>query len=606
MKPRLMTLLTLTIPLGIGELCALPSGTKIVPKEVKIPQLPSGRTLPVTLLPSERSDREIYVLPNEGIFQERKKALVPATTDCNRVANAMKLVRGFDDNRELLLKLLERDRARIIQEEDAIFALTKTLTKNQKDLAIQQEILKEKKAAFDLASDRHVAALTEQQSAQRAVEAARLSGDEAELKGAEEKLKEAKKNRSIMMVELGRRENEFSDARNAVNAAKRVIADLEGEIEGRDEAANKIRSNRTRNQADFDALEVKNETILQEFSSSQGALVRMVIDFAPSAYLETLKTANPDYTFTYVPVTGASVKLTFPEFKPDSPLNKLKGNMVVAQEWDTADRAFGQNSFFQALSGLNPEQEGTQTTSEAPLEDLKELAMAFSDSLSGTRSLTVILSPLGYCALENPKLIAGEIETGAIETFAMSLFLAYPVQYQAKVTGRYNSQRILHEVYKKSKSSSWFGLRKKEREEFTRRLTDNEMMDIKVDVNSPLFGPDEARVLREKMGEQIAFLVAKEHLQFEKAPQSNFENINSPSGASLVSKRLMTIRSPWTFWTGMVLGSLDAMFGGRSQTSINDQILHKWINVNWNEEYALSHSHVLTVGDLKDTEIQRQ
>ncbi len=582
---------------------ALPTADRIVPNDIVIPKLANGRLLPVTLFSSRRDSKEIYVLPNEGIFKGKKQAMVPPTTDCSRVESAIGQLKHFDKDREMRLKLLERDRDRLVAAEENLYQLSLDLGRKQKEKAAVDEELKQAKAVLDAKTQDLATALADLRSAQSELSAAQLVGDSAAIKAAEEKVADAKRNYAMAQIQKNKAETEANQKQSSRNMVARQIADLQGEIDGSDEAAQEIRRRYDDSEARFNAFEAKILANIQTFFSDQGAIVRMNLEYAPSVYLEALSRANRDYTFTYVPTAGAAVKLTFPEFKPDSLLNKMRGNMVITQEWDSAERAYSQNAFFRALSGRDDPEKGKEDETETPLEDLQALAMAYSDSLSGARSLTLVLSSLGYCALQKPSIIANEIQTGSAETFSMSLFMAYPMQYHVTVKGEYNRTKILHEVFKKSKSSSWFGLRKSEKQEFIRRVSDREHVDISVDGNSPLMGQAETTKLREAMATQIAFMVAKEHLQFEKAPAPQFENMQSPSGASQVGKMLMTVSNPWAFWGGVALTSLDSMFGGRSQTAVNDQISHDWKQLSWNERFSLLHSHVVSIGDLREAEI---
>lgn len=587
--------------LGIGVLSvasatqayALPSGLEAVPPGIQVPRASDGQLLPVTLYPATEDRSLIYVKPIEGRFAGAPNVVKSPLADCSELERQLRGRRELARQAELILKQNGIDLDDFMRRKSTHEKTAAEYSMRKVELDAVEAEYSEAVAQEDKLRESHNEAKRELRQLEDRLE---------EVSGEEREALKAKIERQDAVVREARRalrdhSRKLEDIAAIRSKGRTEVARLKGRVDSELAALNEINRVLVVHEARMQAAEQKVQARLDEASTTEGALLKVKMHFAPGEYLDALTQANPSYRFAWVPSLGASVDVTFPPVLPDSPLNSYKGRLLLNQKWDDAVVAHARNPFLDIFLKQGAD------AGESPFEAIQKRMMQFSNDLSGLKQVTLQLSVLGYCALQMPESFksesqsgAGALDPNAVQTFGLSLFYSYPVYYDITVEGKYRRTKILYELFKKAKSSSWFGLKKEERQEFVRRFRDEQYIDIKVNSSSPLFSAEMAMELTTKLQDKLSFDAASEYLKLDQGvPPIQFGDINEERGASKVGKRLAMVPNPWVAWGGVVLSALDSLFGSSSQTAINDQIHTDIRQIRSNAGFSLPHSGSLTV-----------
>lgn len=577
-------------------LTALPSGLAPVPSGIKIPIMKNGRALPVALYKDSRASHSYYVKPLEAVFTDEVNKYV-GTTNCNAVKAATKEVELVANRR---LALIDK-----ITELEA--ALPPDLG-NQIDARVLLEKLQELDRAFtadlsglaeDLNSlnDAIDAIRKDRRDLESKLEDAEDEDSKADILAEIQSLKEAKQAKEAQRVTI---EDEITRIKKDQRKVRKDLADLKGGNSGVINAWQEIRAELDKKRESLSKIEADINERLTGFSHDLGGYTRVTIQLAPSEYIRALEIANPKTSFQYIPTSGGAWDITFPAAvkNKDGLLELIRGRMIRDQKWDNAEMTRGKGEYYKLAMGakLSPDMDASKL-----LEGLRNHSSEFTDDLEGTKSLSLELTSLGYCALTQPESIVGAGNTAnGKQVFGLSYFYSYPVKYDIQVTGRLHRSKMLYErLYRKS-SSSWLGLRKQEKQEFIRNVSNNEYVDIRVTSSSPDFMQSDASALRDKVAEQLSFMLMRDHLKLStEVPANQFSDLNAASGASKVAARLLLWKNPYAMATGVILGGLDTLFGGKSQEQIASMTQSDVMNINYRDEFVVPHVGGASVGDLK-------
>jgi hypothetical protein len=571
-----------------------------VPSGIKIPLMKNGRALPVALYRDSRASNSFYVKPLEAVFTDEVNKFI-GTANCNAVKATTREIELVANRRlSLIDKITELEAAlppdlgnqidaRVLLEklQELDRALTLDLSGLDQDLSSVNETLDEiRKDRRDLESK---------------LEDAEDETSKADILAEIQSLKEAKQAREAQRMQI---EDEITRIKKEQRKVRKDLADLKGGNNGVINAWEEIRAELDKKRESLSKIEAEINARLTDFSKDLGGYTRVTIQLAPSEYIRALEIANPRTSFQYIPTSGGAWDITFPAAikNKDGLLEIIRGRMIRDQKWDNAEMARAKGEYYKLVMGskLSSDMDASKL-----LDGLREQSREFTDDLEGTKSLSLELTSLGYCALTQPESIVGAGNTArGKQVFGLSYFYSYPVKYDIQVTGRLHRSKMLYErLYRKS-SSSFLGLRKKEKQEFIRNVSNNEYVDIRVSSSSPDFLQSDASDLRDKVAEQLSFMLMRDHLKLStEVPANQFSDLNAATGASKVAARLLLWKNPYAMASGVILGGLDALFGGKSQEQIASMTQSDVMNINYRDEFVVPHVGGASVGDLNISEI---
>lgn len=571
---------------------ATPSGLKMVPSDVKIPNF-NGRALPVILHASQLDSDTIYVQPLEGVFVSQGIVKSPLA-DCTLVSDELKISQINTESRVILAELLkqiqielEQQRQRynkLVQEYERLMALeegyqgmvTQTQARKQEVVTRLAEIKREIQALND--------SLVVAETAEQIAEIKKQIDD----KQREEK--EAK----VEFVRYGK------EARAAEDQLMALQIDLK-EAEGRKTGIQKTLSSTTTElgevQSQLSKLQEASELVLKRYSERVGGYTTYTAEFAPADFIQALQRANPKYQFQYVNSVTATVDTTVPEnIVPGSPLEAQTGSLILDAKWSDPERARLTKAFRRHLLDAD-------FKDKDPVQLAQTRFAEFESSLAGTKFLSLKLSVLGYCALREPTALSSQFTNGSADTFKLALYYTFPMNFALRMRGRYNAYASLYELHKLTKSSSWFGLSKKQKQEHVRDLSSSKWVDVKVEPIGMELSPQESIDLTKKVEEQLLFYAVEPFLE-KGGVQTPPAPDPGPLGASTVGKRLMFIPNPYAFWGGVVLTSLGEMFGSASGESVTRMTESSWVSLNYEAGFTFMIPADITIGDLKRAELK--
>ncbi len=582
--------------MGILSACiaeGTPSGLRTLPTDVQIPKV-NGRTLPVELLPAQLDNRTIYVKPLTGQFVSQGVVKSPLT-NCGLVSEELKISEINTKARVDLAKMLrqaqldnERNQEELkkyVRDYEALFPLVEPLQK-QKDEAEAEK----KEALLAIKStDGQIQEIRELMIIEK--DSSKLESMQKQISVLDEQVTAEK----TSFVAAGKRartaSKQLSELEIRLAAAKGRKSGLEKTLSVQIEEVNKI-------QGQIESLQAASETVLKKYSERVGGYTTYVSDFAPSSYLEELKNANPNYAFLYVPSVTASVEATIPEsVNPESALAGRIGTLILNSKWSDAERARMKKAFRKSL--LEPHDKVTN-----PVEYAQTHLAELESALTGTKFLSLELSILGYCALKEPASLKSEFIGGSEDTFKLALYYTYPMNYELRVSGTQNQKQSLYELYKTTKSSSWFGLSKKQKQEHVRNMSSSDAIKVKVEPIGMVLSPEESMKLTSAVKEQLHYMSIERFLD-----KSNALPAGAPAadpgqlGAKTVGARLMLIPNPYAFWGGVILTGLSEMFGSSSSESITEITNQSTASVNYESGFTFLIPGELTIGDLKQAKV---
>jgi hypothetical protein len=335
--------------------------------------------------------------------------------------------------------------------------------------------------------------------------------------------------------------------------------------------------------------------------------VTYTVDFAPSEYLEALRDENPGFRFSYVPSVSARVDLVGPELNDIG--ERLKGRAILSASWSDAARARSKNPIAKAALARFETEELTEK-GRTSLEKLGELQnpTRFENSLSGGKFLHVELSTFGHCALKNGEsILPGEKGERVKSPYKLALYYTYPEYYKLKVRGSQSSHRILHDVWKFSSKSSWFGMSKKKKIEHMQTYRSNGYMDIRVEPEGIELSLAESLELTNKIKDLLLFDVLRPHLETQERsrPTGDLLQPDKP-GQELgqIGGLLAVIPNPWLRWTGVIMGSLGGMFGRSSSEVVTHIDKKEDVGVYFENGVVLESAGEAVIGNLYVSDVE--
>lgn len=598
MKPQLKTLcLALATTLtAISQAHAIPSGFKSLPKR----ELSDLGGLPVELLASETDPKLIYVKPLEGVFKDGG-IFKYTDTRCDAVESTFRGERTASTIRETAYRMLADAQKRY----DELSEDRRKL--NEASIALQAQIT---------TSNARIETLKGRQGAihQEAVEIVRkidkIKGD-MELETDTTKKASLKAEVSSLETQLGQKKQEKARLQIDIEALEDSVSSFQMSLTGFnskkkaiDTDLSEVLTMITSTMAALEPLTKATDEVLKKYSNQIGAYVTYISEFAPRRYLDTLKSRFPDFDFRYVPSATASLEPTIAgNLNEGADIEKRTGEMILAANWsDPLDRR-KEHPLTKALISGDESIKDPVKLSQTRTAQLASL----ESSLTGTKFLNLQLSVLGYCAMREQEKIPSLMPTAGADVFRLAMYYTYPVYYSLQVHGRYNSTAMMYDFWKFTKSSSWFGLKKKQRLEHIRKYRSSDFIDVSVKPLGVTLTIDETMALTDKVKDQMTFIAMQPHLDLSGAPtkpNASWDNPTPGAELSAIGKRISMIPNPWAMWGGLVLSSLGGMFGSSNMTVEDTQTSDKWVNINYDMGFTFYESGDLTVGSLKDLPVK--
>ncbi len=580
-----------------------PSGFKSVPA-IKRPDL-QGRPLPVDFLADSDDSNALWVVPKEGEFVSQGVVKSPAT-DCNALKDALRLDSKVD--------LMRNQVSDMMIEAQADYAA------KQKDFRISGERkgkLESQIAALDKAIKAAGVVVTELTAEYKLTKTQRDALDkeieiEEDRKVIQEKTAEraelnnkmADKRRQIGVIQKG-----LGEKNEELTSMEIELAGIKGRAQGLEDEISRLLVRIKQNMETITNFQSGANEVLKKYSHQVGAYTTFTAEFAPARFLQLLENANPGYSFRYVPSVTATVDATIPgDVRKGSALENELGTLILAAKWSDprTPRLEKFEEMLETMKSFPKDLLGKKDitsllpnivqTSQGKLDETRRAE--YESSLSGTKFLALKLSTLGYCALREPKSLDGERVGGAKDTFKLALYFTYPVTYAIDVKGTFHSHAFLHDFWKMTKSSSWFGLSKTQRVEHVRRMTQDDVMKIEVKPQGVALTLDESLLLTEKVKDQLTYFAAQSYLDTKGSEPPQVSSDPGELGASSVGKRLMLVPNPWAFWGGLILTSLGEMFGSSESTRETTMTTTKAEALDFRSGFTFMLAGDITVGDL--------
>ncbi len=579
------------------SLCwALPNGlSERIPADLVIPDVP------VKIIPDADNSSHFYVLPLEGMSSEIKDADVAYDLDCKSIKDTISELESKEQElRSIRTEVTGSESRELINEKDAKeeYVQRQTALKNQiASIDAKIKSLQDSRAKVEAEKKTSIDRVRELKAKLGAEEDVLL---EAEVKSIKAEMEEATKAARKSTAKIEGIDLNIEKEQEARSSLQSQLDNLSYHVEG-DNLADKqtrddVKAQRDGIKAEVDDINEK----LSEHRRKFGGNVKIVVNFAPTEFIQAVREANEDknnYTFSYVPSNGGFVDVTFP-------INSdIIGYPVLGQKWDKAADKVNENPFSQALGkqGLDGKIEANGLFSTTNI--LEKLFRQFSDPLEGTRQVTLTFSEIGMCAFLDPReTIPGARQSW--DTYSLSYFYSYPARFKTRAWGTVNERKMIDTLLERRKKSGWFS--SSDRTKFVQTVTNNQHMDIKIDDGG--LGPDVGNKLRERVKEYISFDVLKDELELRQgSPAVALQPLPPQAqGVNAASSALMRVPNPYAFWTGAALRVLGAGFGG-SKTSFK-KIEDYQANRVYNEvqQFTLPIGAVVTVGSLKPSNFKKK
>lgn len=580
---------------------ATPDATQKLPSDIRIPKLANGKALPVQLYPSTLDRWEVYVKPLQGVTSGIPSFAPTPFADCDRVSLLFDELKMVDELRIGNLETLSRLQERLEGYEREIFSWEQQLAERAEALStIQNQLdsVTQKQSELNREID---AAISNLQISNQALRAAEALDDDEKIEDAKFAQRQAREKMARLQTELEANQTERDLLVRRKHNIDGLRASVQGKIDGIKNARSNIIGQITALRMQLSTQQEDTNKEIKQASRDVAGYVRFKSEFAPAEYLEALARENPRYSFRYIPIYGGSLDITFPEVEESSLLaSEERGSMFLNQKWTGAQKAHEANKAIAAYIEASGKSEDPAAI---------ERALAFTDDLSGLKSVSLKLTPFGACAIFQPEAMRDLLGDFGVNfrtenVFSLSYSYSYPVKYNIRVKGSYSSERILYELYKAS--SSGFLVWKSAKQKFIRRLTDKQNIDIRVESDSPYFTEQDSLMMADNIAKLIAFNVARNYLELTEG-QPDMEPVKfGDSGAKGTEKLglfLMGFANPWAMWSGRILSAASSIFSHQSNKMEVDIKNFESKKINQELEFTVAFPGQLEIGDLHDAEI---
>lgn len=599
------------IVIGVAMLSAIecvhatPSGLGDLPTDVKIPVV-NGKALPVELIPHLTNKRAIYVKPLTGKFISQGVVKSPLA-DCELVRENLKINQINAETVKRLTEALQR----LQKEYDDKRRELNEITRKYEELRAQLEVFEDK---VKQATERKDEVVQERLKVEREIgsikDAVMLEKDEAKLAELRQQRETLEKESERLKREYVKASSELRKAQERRDSYKLATKKSEGQKKGLEQTHSVQMEEITKIMDQIRSLEKYAQEVFDRFSKTEGAYTTFTSEFAPADYIQKLKEANPAYQFQYIQPVTATVDVTIPmNVRPGSPLQQYIGTMILDATWSNPAQARTNLPFNRYLLNLKPEE--LTKLDYVPKDPVKmsqeKLSQAqFEAGLTGSKFLALKLSVIGYCALKEPHALESQFINGAADTFKLAVYYTYPLYFEANITGRYNSHEILHDFYRATQESSWFGLDTESKIEHLRSFKSEKYMHVEVKPLGPALTFEQSAAFADKIREQLLFFSVQNYLDQKgmNQPNINFASDGGQLGARTVGYRLMLVPNPYAFWTGVVLESLAELFGSSTQTVIQDFIQSGRVDLDYKLGFTFMMPGDLTIGDLTNAQVK--
>jgi len=576
------------------EVSATPSGLKTTPSDLIIPQSLLGK---VEVIPSQISNHEFYVKPLIGRTIDAALVKSPIAS-CEQVKSDLKVGESAARVRTELARIYEEALkryegvrsqfepidSRYLELNSQLTAYQKVVDEAQKE--VDQSLLEIRRLNGEIDSNRKLLAI--ESDATKQVDLREI------LKKQEDELAIVKRDMKTAILQKAEQSKLY-------NNLSLEVASLSGKRDALRSVLTGLTSELTRMMTDMRALEADSDAALAKYSQRPGALATLTMEFAPGEYLTELTLANRNrgYQFRYLSAVTATVDVSIPgNLRPGSPLGYETGTMIRQAKWSDPAYARKDHPFTKLMEGTTPEQLDPVSVVQGGMATLEA-------SLTGSKFLSLDLSILGFCALKEPTSLESEFKGGVKDTFKLALYFTYPMYYDIQVDGFYRTLQIQHEFFKETKKSSWFGLSKKHRKEYLKELTEDKFMEVKIHPRGVTLSPEDTFILAEKVKDQLVFMSVQNHLDMKKLdPDMAVSPSTAPAGTTVIGKALMKVPNPWAFWGGLVLSSLESMFGSGTGTITMDQVAKSKNRLHYDLGFTFLVPADLTVGDLSQAKVK--
>jgi len=591
-----MLVITQTLLAG-HSLRAMPSGLGRLPKDVVIPSI-GDRALPVELLPHTDDGRIIYVKPLEGKFVGQGVVKSPLAR-CDLVKAELEVAETNAKARVEFERMLRQAQLDYAKNSDEYAQITRSYEETAAKLPVyhtstDQALQRKKDALADLKDT--------QAKMQENQDLIAIEKDKDKIKALQEKLQSLANDEATQKKAFISASAEVRKAQRLENAVSADLAEYAGQKNGLEKTLVNHFEEIGRIRKEMDDLQEASDKVLKGYSERVGGYTTFTMDFAPADYIQKLKDANPQYQFEYVPSITASVDPTIPgNLRETAPIENRIGTLILDAKWSDAATARSKHPFDRLI--IKDIENGEIND---PVKTAQSRLARFENSLTGAKFLALKLSILGYCALREPESLASQFNGGAAETFKLALYYTYPVNFELSMDGSYNSYAMLYDFYHFSKSSSWFGLSKKQKQEHMRTYTSSKYMSIDIKPRGVELSPQETLLLSEKIKDQLTFFVFQNYVDLS-GHSNHLDYARDPAkpGAELqsIGTRLMMIPNPWTFWSGFTLNALGSMFGSSNQTIIDQNTQNVSMGLHYGLGFTFAMPADLTIGDLKNQKV---
>lgn len=601
-----MLMLALLSGLTTQQSRAVPSGFAKLPK-VNLPKI-DGRTLPVHLWPDSQDDKTIWVEPLEGEFVSEGVVKSPAAK-CDVLTDSLRLDELVTKMRvdaaqqldiastEYYKKIAEKDKATI-----SIGRLTSAIP------SYQAEVAQMKTSKVSLLGE--VTKLNGELDGLQTLIAIGRDKDQV----AKQKAKAADLDNQIAAKarELLTLQTKIKEKEEALTQMQIDVAQAQGDLDGLELKMTTLNKRIAASKAQIDGIDKDAESEMKKYSNRIGAYATYTAEFAPTHFLEALKTANPALIFRYVPSVTAIVDVTIPDYSiAGSKLEGETGKMILAAKWSDPREA-RLRDFMKVFGEMKSlaQSPDAKASGSAPIPDpVKRAQEVLRDSkisevessLSGTKFLALKLSVLGYCALSEPKSLSSKFTGGSEDTFKLAMYYTFPVNYAIKVHGELNSGTLLYDFYKMTNESSWFGLSNSQKQEHARTLSQSKSVNVTVDplALGPVLKPGESLLLTNLVKDQLVFFALEPYLDTKgvKPPEMKFDD--KQLGAETVGERLLLVPNPWVQWAGLVLTSLAEMFGTSEKIATITSSETAVEQIDYQAGFNFQLSGDITIGNLQ-------
>lgn len=580
--------------LSAAELYATPSGLKATPSDLVIPPHLVGK---VEVYPSSLSNQDFYVRPLIGRNIDAAIQKSPIAS-CDQVKTDLRVGESVSRTRAEMARIFEEMMKRYDSLRAEFEPIDLRYQQLNAEMGAYQKIVDEIQKRIDTTMSAIIRLNSELDTNRKllALESDATKAQELRATVQKQEVEVESLKREIKAAIL-----EKADQQKLVDAMSIEVASLNGRREGLRSVLTGLTTELTKVMTSMRSLETESDAAITKYSQRPGAIATMTMEFAPGQYLTDLTLANQarDYRFQYVPSITATVDVTIPgNLRPGSGMAYETGTLIRQAKWTDPVWARKDHPFTKLMESTRPEDLDPVSIVQSGMATLEA-------SLTGSKFLSLDLSILGYCALKEPTALESEFQGGVKDTFKLALYFTFPMYYDIQIDGFYKSLQMQHEFYKETKKSSWLGLSKKHRKEYLKTLTGNQFMQVSVKPRGVILSPEDTFILAEKVKEQLVFMSVQQHLDPKKVdPDMTVAPSTAPAGTTVIGRALMKVPNPWAFWGGVVLTSLESMFGNSTGTITMDQIYRSTNRVDYDLGFTFLVPADLTVGDLSQAKVK--